>query len=290
MGFPSAVEEAAASELCLWLSTRWSQRLQKLTKPFGLPLLCAFSTRCDWSGKDSRWSESEWRWRRWKHLNQWPQRRADAGQSGGCRGEAGGGGDQASETSQHPSSTQPACQTAHQTGQLRRCVQQDSHWCKISVRYLTRCVSLLQVLLQCRWRSPLPPYPGTSLCPKTLMALCWEAGSPHPPGPLTSGRCTHSCPPAASLRSCTAPWLPNTDRTGQAWCAAFPPRLCLCSCQRTQTALWSVSGFAIVLLDRNSHNKNVTNVEQKKKRPKTSCKNRKSISKYISRMDFKDLF
>lgn len=72
-----------------------------------------------------------------------------------------------------------------------------------------------QVLLQCRWRSPQPPYPGTSHYPKTLMARCWEAGSPHQLGPPTWGHYTHSCPLAASLRNCTVPWPPNTDRTGQ---------------------------------------------------------------------------
>lgn len=82
---------------------------------------------------------------------------------------------------------------------------------------LTHAVFPSQAFLLCQLRSPQPPYPGTSHFPKTLMAPCWEAGSPHLLGPLTSGHYTHNCPLAASLRNCTAPWPPNIDRTGQIW-------------------------------------------------------------------------
>lgn len=108
---------------CHWLSTRWRQRLLTQTKPW---LMFRFSTRCDWRFKDSGRSQPKWRWRRWKHLTKQPQWRAVDGEGGGRWRETGSDSCPASETSQHLYSTQPARQAAHQTGQPRWWVNQES--------------------------------------------------------------------------------------------------------------------------------------------------------------------
>lgn len=182
-----------------WLSTKWRQRLTKPTKPLLLPsLMLHFSARCDWRHKDSRRPRSQWRWRRWKHLTEQPQRGAADGEGRGCRGEATGGDDgPSSETSQHSAPAQPASQTAHQTGQLGGWVHQgktgDAKFPVLTLMSHTDDFSP-QVPPQCQWRSPQPPYPEISHFPKTLTAPCWEAGSPHPLGPPTLVHYTHSCP------------------------------------------------------------------------------------------------
>lgn len=96
-----------------------------LNKP-NLGLVFRFSTRSDWRFEDGGRSWAEWRRRRWKHLAERPQRRAADGEGGGCGRETGGESVPASETIQHLRSIQPASQTAHQAGQPRRWVYQES--------------------------------------------------------------------------------------------------------------------------------------------------------------------
>lgn len=114
--------------LCPRSSTRWGQRLPNRTAPL---LTFHFSTRYDWRFKDRGGAWSEWRRRGRKHLTKWPQWGPGEAEGGGCGRETRGDSAAASETSQHFNSIQPACQTAHQTGQPRWWVNRRSRDVKL---------------------------------------------------------------------------------------------------------------------------------------------------------------